>query len=173
MIINEAKMTDFFIYIERLELIAFFTGVPLLGIVIFLVIGKRERGMVLLHTILPITYAILSVLYLGMKMYQHGLDMGDWLLRGSVLHILLKGWAISASFFFIPAFRKRWRGVSHYHGLVFYGIILNDLIQASRRALSAELIRNEWFLQGLSILGTTLLLVLVYFLLPARYCRLG
>lgn len=166
-------MNDFFIYIERLELIAFFTGVPLLGIIIFLVIGKRERGMVLLHNILPITYAILSVLYLGMKMYQHGLDMGDWLLRGSVLHILLKGWAISASLFFIPAFRKRWRGVSNYHGLVFYGIILNDLIQASREALSAELIRNEWFLQGLSILGTTLLLALVYFLLPARYCRLG
>lgn len=173
MITNEVKMNDFFIYIERLEFIAFFTGVPLLGIIIFFVIGKRERGMVLLHTILPITYAMLSVLYLGMKMYQHGLNMGDWLLQGSLLHILLKGWAISASLFFIPAFRKRWKGVSHYHALVFYGIMLNDLIQANRQVLSAELLRNEWLLQGLSTLGTTLLLAVVYFLLPARFYRLG
>jgi hypothetical protein len=165
-------MNDFFVYIERLELIAFFTGIPLLGIVIFLVIGKRKMGITLLHTIIPLTYATLSVLYFAMKIYQHGLDIGNWLVQGTLLHNLLKGWAISAILFFIPAFRKRWKGLSHYHGLVFYGILLNDLIQTNWQALSAELIRNEWLLQALSTLGTLLMLAVLYFLLPARYSRL-
>ena len=128
--------------------------------------------MTLLHTIIPLTYATLSVLYLAMKIYQHGLDISHWLVQGTLLHNLLKGWAISATLFFIPAFRKRWKGLSHYHGLIFYGILLNDLIQANRQALSADLIRNEWLLQALSTLGTLLMLAVLYFLLPARYSRL-
>ena len=164
-------MNDLFIYIEQVELIAFFSGLPVIWILVNLIFENKSKDTVEINRILPPVYGILSVLYVGMKLDAYWPNIFAGWLFGNKWHIFLKFWAISAIFFLLPIRNIFFLRCSFFHSLVFYAILLKDLIQFFYNTLSAELIRNEWKLHFLSIGLTAILASVFYYILRSRFFR--
>ncbi|MBU3743747.1 MAG: hypothetical protein FGM61_04255 [Sediminibacterium sp.] len=164
-------MNDLFIYIEQVELIAFFSGLPVIWILINLLFGSKSIGIVIINRILPLVYGVLSVLYVGMKMDTYWTNMLAGWLFGNYWHVFLKCWAISAILFLLPIENKFFQRFSFFHALLFYTILLKDLILFFNNALSPELISNEWKMHLISIGLTAVLATILYFLLRSRFYK--
>lgn len=164
-------MNDLFIYIEQVELIAFFSGLPVIWVLSNLFFRSKPFDTTLLYQILPYVYGILSVLYVGMKLNAYWTNLFAGWFFGNYWHIFLKFWAISAIFFLLPIQHNFFKRCSFFHSLVFYAILAKDLILFFNNRLSAELIRNEWEMHLLSIVLAAVLACILYCLFRFRFYR--
>lgn len=164
-------MNDLFIYIEQVELIAFFSGFPVIWILVKLIFERKSIGAILLNRLLPLVYGVLAILYMGMKMDAYRTNLFAGWIFGNYGHILLKCWAISAMFFLLSSQNKFFIRVVFYHSLVFYAILMKDLVMFFNHTLSADLISNEWKMHLLSIALTAILAIIIYFLFRFRFYK--
>ena len=160
---------SFLAYLQRLELIAFFSGYPLIYTIVLVIAGNREsrtRIKTSFVSFLPYAYALLGTLYLGMVLKNLYPDYSIEAVRQSIYHPFLVAWALLGIFFWIPALARR-PFLSLLHSLVFLFLLVKDLffpgIDSDR-----NLIRNEMKLYTDSLLwnlAAFAAIALIYFLI--------
>ena len=167
---------SFFIYLRQLELIAFFSGYPLLYVVIMVMAGNQpvrnnfKSRMVLL---LPFTYAFVGSLFLGLQLKNLYPDYSIENIKGSLQLPFLTAWALLSLVFWLPAIGRR-TVLSLAHSLIFFFLLVRDLFQQlSTSSVDKDMIRNDMKIYSISLLlnmGSFAFLVLLSFLF-SRYKR--
>jgi len=162
---------SFFFYLHRLELIAFFSGYPLMYALVVLIGGMRRPGTELqkkLVALLPFSYALVGTLYVGfelMNLYpNYYIDNS----RAFTEHPFLAIWGLMAMLFWIPAIAKR-PILSLLHSLVFFILLIWDFFYF-RPGPGADnsMVRNDMKLYTYSFflhIITFITIALIYFLL--------
>lgn len=152
-------MNDFFIFLEKLELIAFFGGFPLVYFLVYFISTDFSFGknwLIQLPKRLPVAYAFTTLLFVGMKLDQwirsHGaaIDFRSYL-------FYFQAWAFLGLLFFSIFFRRK----PHYtllHSVPFISLLIFDFYTYYKGYLQVEMLHNEMRLYGL---GTILNIISV------------
>ena len=165
-------------YIEWIELMTFFSGYVVLYALVYVLSGIEKGewkiGKELLAR-LPISYALVATLYWGLviKNWYPGFEMAT--LRSSVFHPFLRIWGLIAILAWIPFFQKR-PVYSLVHSLVFFVLMLKDLVMPAADKAAAEISRqNNLRVFGgsigihlLALLAVTIISILVQRLRKAK-----
>ncbi len=136
---------NFFTYLQRLELIAFFSGYPLLYAVILSVAGKKQARNNIKSkavSLLPYTYALVATLYLGLQVKNLYPDYSIEDIKLAMGQPLLTTWALLALLFWIPALPKK-LVISLLHSIVFFFFLIKDLIVHSSSGGDPHVIKND------------------------------
>lgn len=161
----------FFAYLQRLEVIAFFSGYPLLYALAVYLSGKqlikKIPGTVVI-SLLPLGYALVGTLYLGLQAKNLYPDYSVENISQLVMYNpFLQAWAMLAIFFWVPALAKK-TILSLLHSLVFFFLLVYNIIaQIILHSPDKSLLRNDMKLYTVSLflnLGALLFILLVYFL---------
>jgi len=119
--------TSFFAYMQQLELIAFWAGYPLLYAVANVISGKQDsRNYNQIRFLLPVSYALVGILYLGLQLRTLYPNYSLSHIRTSIQHPYWTGWALLSILFLIPFFRKK-PFLSLLHSLPFFFLLCRDL----------------------------------------------
>jgi hypothetical protein len=163
---------SFSFYLHRLELIAFFSGYPLIYTTVLLIGGKRGSRTELqkkLVALLPFSYALVGTLYFGFELMDLQPNSTNNF-REFAQHPFLTVWGKLAMLFWIPAIAKR-PILSLLHSLVFFFFLVNDIfLQISASSVDKNIVRNDMKIYSVSILLnlTALILVILISLLITR-----
>src|SRR6187401_2019807 len=120
---------SFFTYLQQLQLMAFFSGYPLLYVFILFIAGNQQeknnfkRRIVYL---LPFGYALAGTLYLGFQLKNLYPDYSLVNIKLTLQQHWLIGWGLLSILFWIPALGKK-TVVSLIHSLVFFFFIIRDI----------------------------------------------
>lgn len=162
---------SFFSYLHRLELIAFFSGYPLIYAIIFLMAGNsvsKDKLKGKIASLLPFAYALIGTLYLGFQLKILYPNYSIGYLSESIHHPLLVLWGISAILFWIPAIAKKTL-ISLLHSFVFFFLLLKDIFfQSTVSGMDKTIVRNDMKLYTTSLLlnvGAIIAITLIYFIL--------
>lgn len=159
-----------FVYVQQLEMLAFFSGYPLVYYLIRYVnlntSVKNVRGVGIL-SILPFAYALTGTLYLGLQLKNLYPDYTIENLRHRIQEPYLVIWALMSILFWIPALSKK-QILSVLHSLVFFFIIVKDLFfQLTGTISDRNILSNDMKLYTVSVflnLASFIFLALVTFL---------
>lgn len=161
---------SFFEYLHRLELLAFFSGYPLIFALVVYIRGNRKptsgfRGR--LVTLLPYSYALVGTLFMGLQLRNLYPDYSFENIKVVTLDSYLKIWGLLSLLFWMPALAKK-PILSLLHSLVFFFFLAKDLfLHAIQSSGDRNMIRNEMKIYTDSLLlnlAAILCMVLVYFL---------
>jgi hypothetical protein len=154
---------SFFAYIQELELIAFFSGFPLIYVVIlfacrssYLKQDFKDR----LMQLLSYGYALVGTLYVGLilRTLYPGYSLE------TIQNPYLTSWGILAVIFWIPALSKKTM-FSLIHSLVIFSFLVkNQLIQLISNSPDINMVRNNMKIYTISLilnLGTFTCLLLL------------
>jgi hypothetical protein len=165
---------SFFEYLQQLELLAFFSGYPLLYAVILFFAGNKQpknnfkRRMVLA---LPFAYALTGTLYLGLQLKKLYFSYTAGNVKQIMLHPYLIVWGLLSILFWIPALSKK-KELSLIHSLVFFFFLVRDLIlQFASSSADENILRNDMRIYTISILlnlGAFILIILLSFLVAPQ-----
>lgn len=160
---------SFLAYLQQLELIAFFSGYPLIYTIVLVIAGNKESRTRIKNSfvsLLPYAYALIGTLYLGFLLKNL---YPDYSLKGIsqyIHHPFLVGWALMAILFWIPALAKR-PLLSLIHSLVFLFLLVKDLFPSGVDT-DKFVIRNDMKLYADSLLwnlAAFAAVALIYFLI--------
>ncbi len=161
--------SSFFDYLERLELMGFFSAYPLVfAVVVVLAANLKKEISKKIPFLLPYAYALVGTFYLGMQLKNLYPDYSLAHIKESVQQPFLKIWALLSLLFWLPVLAKKpwW---SFFHSLVFLYFLLRDLLQQSTHSFAdRNIVRNEMKVYTDSLLlnaGTFLLVLLIFLLL--------
>jgi hypothetical protein len=121
---------SFFAYIQRLELIAFFSGYPLIyTVIIFLGGSPRLKNNIGARAIalLPCTYALVGALFIGLQLKKLYPDYSFEHIKLFIGQSWLIIWGLLPVLFWIPVIRKK-SALSLIHSLVFFFLVIWDLL---------------------------------------------
>jgi hypothetical protein len=160
----------FFAYLQRLELMAFFSGYPLLYAGIHFIAGNqpaKKNFKSRIASLLPFAYALVGSLYLGLQFKNLYPDYSIENIK-QTLQPFLKIWGLLAILFWIPALAKR-PFVSLLHSLIFFFFLIKDLVvQLAASSADKDMVRNDMKLYTDSLLvnlGALITITLFYFFL--------
>ena len=163
---------DFFAYVEHLEMLAFFSGYPLMYYLVRFFFSKkysknlRLAGIV---TILPYSYALMGTLYLGLLLRNMYPNYSIENIQHRIQQPYLVIWGLISILFWIPAVARR-QILTVLHSLVFFFYIVRDLfLQVAGINHDQNIIKNDMKIYTVSIFLNLLAIVLiafVYFLRP-------
>lgn len=160
----------FFSYLQRLELIAFFSGYPLIYAIIFFIAGSQPsknevKGKIFF--LLPFAYALVGTIYLGLQLKNLYPDYSVENIKQSFHQPILIGWGLVAMLFWIPAMAKK-PVLSLLHSFVFFFFLIKDMFfQLPAFAIDKNIVRNDMKLYTDSLLlnmGALITITLIYFL---------
>ena len=120
---------SFFQYLQKLEVLVFFSGYPLVYTICFFIAGadkSKHNFIQRLITCLPFAYALAGTLYLGLQLKNLYPDYSFENIKYSTGHPFLTAWGILSVVFWIPAIAKR-KFLALAHSLVYFAVLLNDL----------------------------------------------
>jgi hypothetical protein len=170
---------SFFAYLQQLELMAFFSGYPLLYAVILLIAGKKQlqnnfkKRMV---SVLPFAYALIGTLYLGLQLKKLYFNYSSENVTQMTHQPYLVIWGLLSILFWIPAISKR-KELSLIHGLVFFFFLIRDIIiQTTSSSADRYMLNNDMRIYTISILlnaGAFILLLLFTSLVSLRKKETG
>lgn len=153
-----------FSQLERLELMAFFSGYPLVYAIIFTIAGKAESRTKLrkrLIAVLPFAYALVGTLYLGLQIRNAHPDYNFRQLFTGLYYPYLKIWGLLAVIFWIPSLSRK-PIFSLLHSLPFFYLLLHVLVVSLFTPLQHKLsIRNDMKIYTDSILLTIVSVVVL------------
>jgi hypothetical protein len=145
----------FFSYLQRLELITFFSGYPLVFAIIFFIAGNQpsnNKWKGKLFFLLPFAYALVGTLYLGYQLKSLYPDYTLENIKQSLYHPFLMAWALSSLLFWIPRLAKK-PVISLLHSFVFFFLLLKDLFfQLPAFETDKNIARNDMKLYTNSLL---------------------
>ena len=156
-------------YIERLELMAYFAGYPFIyALVYFIAEQRRKRPVSLVNTLvilLPFAYALTATLYLGFLLK----NMFPYYTVNNIAEQFkisyLQIWGLLGILFWIPIFSKK-TIFSLLHSLVFFFMLLKDLVMYITFATGKEIIKNDMKIYTGSLLlnsGSLAFLLIIHF----------
>lgn len=169
---------SFFASLQQLELMAFFSGYPLIYSFVRAAAGNHPSNgswrsrLVLL---LPVAYAVLGTLYVGLQLKNLYPDYTFGHIGRVMRQNYLKIWGILAILFWLPALRVR-PALSLYHSLIFILILVADLARQYSGAFGqVDKVRNEMTVYTVSLFLTlgVYALVLLFSFFGARYFKGG
>lgn len=165
---------NFFTYIQHLEMLAFFSGYPLLYFLLRFVVRNISfinNRIVTPVSILPLAYALVGTLYLGLQLSNLYPDYSLENIQHRIQQPGLLVWALLSLLFWIPALAKQqiWTVL---HSLVFFFLILKDLFfYLTRQIRDPDIIKNDMRVYTVSIflnLAAYIFLFLFSFLIRFR-----
>lgn len=173
---------SFFAYLDRFELMAFFSGYPLIYAIILVIAGNQPAKSGIknrMASLLPFAYALVATLYLGLQLRNLYPDYSFENIRQSFQQPYLKAWGLLAIFFWIPAIARK-RVLSLLHSFVFFYLWAKDLFYQQFLASSVDylIVKNNMKIYTDSLilnLGAFALIVLLFALLTyynKRHSRL-
>jgi len=137
---------SFLAYLQQLELIAFFSGYPLLyAIVVFAAGNQADSNNYKARAVklLPYAYALVATLFLGFQLKKLYPDYSAAHLKLSMQHPWLVIWGLMAILFWIPALAKK-KSLSLIHSLAFFFFLARDLFtQLFASSSNNDLVRND------------------------------
>ena len=158
--------SSFFEYLQKLELLAFFSGYPLVYAIVFFIAGnKKSKNNFITQMVsnLPLGYALVGTLYIALQLKNLFPGYSIQNIKAAIHQPWLIIWALLSIFFWIPALAKR-KFLSLLHSIVFFFILLFDLfLQLS----SSSIVKNDMNVYTVSLLlniGAVLLMVLLSYL---------
>lgn len=160
---------SFFAYLQQLELMAFFSGYPLLYALIFFVAGNKQSGNNFKKRIisaLPYVYPVLGTLYLGLQLKNLYPDYSFENIKQTMHHPWLITWGLLSILFWIPALGKK-TFLSLIHSLVFFFFLARDLflqLSVSSAAGDNSVIKNDMNVYSNSLLLNTGIFVFILLL---------
>jgi hypothetical protein len=159
---------NFFAYIQQLELMAFFSGYSLLYAIILVFAGNKEPGNNFksrIVSVLPLSYALVSTLYLGLQLKNLYLSYSSGNIRPAIHHPYLMLWGLLAILFWLPSFRKK-EWLSLLHSLVFFFILVKDIFMQIASSVDENILKNDMRIYTVSFLlnlAAFILMALLYF----------
>ena len=159
---------NFFAYLQLLELMAFFSGYSLLYAIILVFAGNKESRNNFKNrivSVLPLSYALVSTLYVGLQLKNLYLNHLSGNIRLTIDHHYLMVWGLLAILFWIPLFRKK-EGLSLLHSLVFFFILVKDIFMQIGSSVDENILKNDMRLFTVSFLlnlATFILMGILYF----------
>lgn len=160
---------SFLAYLQQLELIAFFSGYPLIyAVIIFIADNPQFKSSFLSRAsrLLPFAYALVGVLFLGFELKKLYPDYSIENIKHTIQHPYLVSWGLLSILFWIPALsqKKTW---SLFHGLVFFLVIVKDMLwQLTTPSADSNIVKNDMKVYLSSIilnLGAIVIIWLVSF----------
>jgi hypothetical protein len=146
---------SFFVYLQQLELMAFFSGYPLIYAVIVFIAGnldEKNNFKTRINSLLPFSYAFVGTLFLGFQLKKLYPDYSFDHIKLVIQQSWLILWGLLSILFWIPAFRKR-KVLSLIHSLAFFFFLVRDLIlQPSASSPNNDMIRNDMKIYSYSLL---------------------
>lgn len=164
---------NFFSYLQQLELMAFFSGYPLLYAIVVSVVGKkqlRNNFKSKIVRLLPYSYALVGILYLGLQLKNLYPDYSTENINMALERPFLKIWGLLSIFFWIPSLTKK-TVLSLLHSFVFFFLLLKDLIvQSSFFEGNNDIIKNDMkvYTDSLIINISSLIIVSITYFLYRR-----
>lgn len=169
---------NFWQYIDHLQLIAFFSGYPLIYAIVMVVFENKSRKWKIfpagIHTLLPYAYALSGTLYLGLILKGLYPDYSINSIRIFFDHSLLKIWAVFSLIFWIPLFAKK-PVISLLHSLPFFIFFIKDVFILNPTSGEHDMIRNEIKIYSDSLILNLITLVVVlilFFIIKIVYKKL-
>jgi len=168
-------------YIERLELLGFFSGYPLIYFLILSLAGPtstRTPFKSKLVSLLPVAYALSGTFFWGLvlkNLYQH------YTLSHITLDVhfsFMKLWGLFSILFWLPIFRKKVI-ISLFHSLVFFYLILKTIfLQLFSTTVDKDFFKNDMkvyfdsiLLNSATLILTTILFFLIAWLRKNKFSR--
>jgi len=158
---------EFFAYIERLELMAFFSGYPLVYALVQVLAGSKQTPpfFTSLKRLLPYAYALTGIFFLGLllKNMYPGYSLSN--IKAQFENSWLRIWALLSLLFFIPFFAKK-PVLSLLHSFVFFFFLVKDLFVRNAGPASADVVKNDMKIYTDSLIvntGCLLLAAAIYF----------
>ena len=160
---------SFFLYLDRLELMAFFSGYALIYL---LIRSLGDTGWIKKITtknitlFLPYAYALVGILYLGLQLKNLYPDYTWAHIAASNPEPYLKIWGLLSILFFIPALNKKII-LSLLHSLVFFFFLAKDIALHFIQSTEKDVVKNDMNIYTISLLinlAAFIFTVLVYFL---------
>ncbi len=161
---------SFFAYLQQLELMAFFSGYPLVYAIIVSIAGNKQTRTIFKSRIvmlLPFAYALVGTLFLGFQLKKIYPDYSIENIKTITQQPLLVIWGLISILFWIPAVAKK-PLFSLLHSFVFFFFLLRDLImQLFANSADKNTLKNDMKIYTDSLLlnlGAFALIVIFYFL---------
>ena len=146
---------NFFSYIQRLELMAFFSAYPVLYSLVSLITGfKKFKNNLIkkIGSLLPFSYALIGSLYLGLQIRNFHIAHAASYSRQIAPYWYLTVWALLSLLFWIPLVSKR-REISLVHSLVFFFFLMKDIFyQLYDSSAGKEILNNDMKVFTISLL---------------------
>jgi hypothetical protein len=166
--------SSLFTYMQQLEMLAFFSGYPLIYYLVRLLSRnaslKNSRGAGLV-SILPFAYALIGTLYLSLQLKNLYPDYSIENIKLRIQQPWLQIWGFLSILFWIPAVSKRLT-FSVLHSLVFFFIILKDLFfRFTGPVMDPDIVKNDMRLYMVSIflnMAAYIFLFLLSIFFPTR-----
>ncbi len=153
----------FTIYIEWVELESFFSGFIVIWLIAqafghFAILPQKLNGSI--RKSLPLAYAIIGTLYLGLQLRNSWYDQTFLPLFPGYEYYFLKAWALLALLCWIPFFRKH-SIFAVLHSSVYFFVMARDLVIAYTREYDdSSRTSNDWKIFAASV-GLNLVLTLI------------
>src|SRR5579863_644928 len=165
---------DFFLYVQHLEMLAFFPGYPLVYYLIRFIFRNTSSKYGRLTKIvskLPYAYALTGTLYLSLLLKNLYPDYTLENLQHRIQQPFLIIWGISSILFWIPAIARK-QIFSMLHSLVFFFFIVRDVFfQLAGFSHDSNNIKNDMRIYTVSIFLNLIAFILIaslQVLLPLR-----
>lgn len=156
--------TDFLSYMQHLEMMAFFSGYPLVYAVILYLSGENHiknyfsSGSILL---MPFAYALIGTLYLGLQLKNFYPDYSIENISHRIQQPFPVIWGILATLFWTPSLARK-NVLSLLHSLVFLFLFIKDIFTASSASQQDDsLLKNDMKIYTTSLILTVAALVTV------------
>jgi len=138
---------------ERLELLTFFSGYPLIYTVIFFFTGNQPSKNSFksrIVSLLPFAYALVGSLYLGLQLKKLYPDYSIENIHRTIQQPYLMIWGLLSILFWIPVLGKK-PVFSLLHSLVFFFLLVKDLF-SQLSAPYKDNMRNDMNVYTVSLL---------------------
>jgi hypothetical protein len=158
---------DFWSYLERLELLAFFSAYPVVFALFHVIAGYGKKGITKkIPSLLPYAYALIGILYLGLQLKNLYPDYSIEHIKAGMEQPVLKIWALLSILFFIPALSKK-PVISLLHSFVFFFFLLKDLLSHLFGNGDKNIVSNDMkvYTDSLLINAGALLVIVIFYLL--------
>jgi hypothetical protein len=145
---------DFFAYIERLELMAFFSGYPFIYLLVHIFSSTQFVKRIFhnrIELLLPVSYALVGLLYLGLllkNLYPH---YSLYNIQLSVHQPFFKIWGLLSILFFIPLFNRK-TVFSFWHSLLFFFFFAGAIIKETLMSNQNDAVKNGMHIYSISLL---------------------
>jgi hypothetical protein len=137
---------DLFSAISRFELMAFFSGYPLIYTLTLVIAGNdllKEKFIGRTIPLLPLAYALVGTLFLGFQFKKLFPDYSFEHIRLTIKQPGLVAWGLLSILFWIPTFNRK-TILSLLHSLVFFVLLATDLFMLlSSQSADNNMVRND------------------------------
>lgn len=148
-------INDFFKYLQLLEILAFFTGYPLVYLIVKTVIQSPVIGETIqlrMLRALPFSYALVGLLFVGFEFKNNYSDLHIQILWSHIVNPFPYFWALLSLIFFHPYFSRapQW---CFYHSLVFLFLILQNIfLELNNQLVNGDNLHNSLKIYSISLL---------------------